>query len=168
MQQQSSLGCRFLQAMEIRGLITRLLGPCHIRHLILCSLGIYSILVQSVHCRHHDIGSSTAHQLGSKYSQSSSLSSSSQSSSSLVEEPALNKDSGNYQLLVRQYFFTLGCFQFPASYFFLCLRMFFYSEFFLALKFIDICSLFILFLYLWMHLPNGLLFCCYLMWFYKF
>ncbi|XP_062565163.1 acetylcholinesterase isoform X1 [Armigeres subalbatus] len=80
--------------MEIRGLITRLLGPCHIRHLILCSLGIYSILVQSVHCRHHDIGSSAAHQLGSKYSQSSSsLSSSSQSSSSLAEEPVLSKDS---------------------------------------------------------------------------
>ncbi|XP_058822042.1 acetylcholinesterase isoform X1 [Topomyia yanbarensis] len=80
--------------MEIRGLITRLLGPCHFRHLILCSLGLYSILVQSVHCRHHDIGSSVAHQLGSKHlSQSSSLSPSSQSSSSLAEESILNKDS---------------------------------------------------------------------------
>lgn len=85
--------------MKIRGLITRLLDSNHIRHLMLCSLALYSILVHSVYCRHHDIGSSGAHQLEAKHLlQSSLLSSSSQSSSSLAEKPTLNKDSGNYSL----------------------------------------------------------------------
>ena len=80
--------------MERKGLATTSLPrPCQINQLLICCLGLFGIVGQLVHGRHHDI-------LGQKFSQSVpqalplTASSSQQSGAPVDIESTLSKDSG--------------------------------------------------------------------------
>lgn len=58
--------------MEIKGLLVLLIRPYSIGHILICGIGIFSILGQ-LEGRHHEVGNTQTHQLGQKLSQSSSV-----------------------------------------------------------------------------------------------